>query len=477
MFKIISSNSARTALANHLVRAVTAVALAGALVLPTVLPAHSAPRSGQLRISRAETGATQRLELGVNKSVIVDLPVQVREVIVSQPGVAAAIMRSKQRAIVQGISIGDTNIFFLDAAGNRIAVLDITVASDTSGLSASLARILPGSHIKVESFANRIVLSGTALSEDDARKAVTIAAQFAQGEGSVANVITIEGAQQVALKVTVAEVSRETVKQLGIDLSATFSSGNLLAGLINKPAVGGASGVINTNSITAGFSSGGFAIDATLRALERRGAVRTLAEPTLTTLSGQEAEFLAGGEFPVPVGVSDGVVTFEFKRFGVDLKFTPTVMSNGIIQLNVETKVSEPTTEGGFNAGGVTIPGTKERQAKTSVRLRSGSTLVIAGLIEDKTRQQFNEIPGISRLPILGALFRSRDFIHSQTELVIMVTPVLIEPDGPIDLPTDRFEFASDADAIFLGRMEKLYGVGGDMSSTKYQGSIGFVLD
>lgn len=467
MFKIISSNSARTTLASRLARVVTAVVLGGALVLPTLLPAHAAPRSGQLRISRAETGATQRLELGVNKSVIVDFPVQVREVIVSQPGVAAAIMRSKQRAIVQGISVGDTNIFFLDAAGNRVAVLDITVASDTSGLAASLARIIPGSRIKVETFANRVVLSGSTLSEDDASKAVIIASQFAGGEQNVANVINIEGAQQVALKVTVAEVSRETVKQLGIDFNATFSGGNLLAGLVNSPPNGGVSGVVNTNTITSSFSSGGFTLDATLRALERRDAVRTLAEPTLTALSGQEAEFLAGGEFPISVRGANGEVTTEYKRFGVELKFTPTVTSNGIIRLNVETKVSEPSANLGIS----------ERVAKTSVELRSGSTLAIAGLIEDNSRQQFNELPGISRLPILGALFRSRDFVHKQTELLIMVTPVLIEPDGPIDLPTDRFEFASDADAIFLGRMEKLYGVGGDMSSTKYQGSIGFVLD
>ena len=215
-----------------------------------------------------------------------------------------------------------------------------------------------------------------------------------------------------------------------------------------------------------------------MRALERRSALRTLAEPTLTAISGQEAEFLAGGEFPVPTGVDDnGRITFEFKEFGAKLKFTPTVKSNGIIALVVDTSVSEPTTEGGFNAGGITIPATKERQAKTSVELGAGQTLAIAGLIQDTVRQQINKLPGFGDIPILGALFRSRDFIHSETELVILVTPYLAFPDDSPLLPTDEFVVAGDAEAIFLGHMEKMYGVGPDGMRGGYDGSVGFVLD
>ena len=313
---------------------------------------------------------------------------------------------------------------------------------DASGLAATIARIIPGSRVKVESFGERLVLSGTVLSGDDMEKAVAIAAQFAQGEDGVANVITVEGAQQVMLKVTIAEVSRETVKQLGINLSGSFGTGGLSTGIISLPSLGGASNVVPSNTLTASLGIGSLAISATLRALERRGALRTLAEPTLTAMSGEAAEFLVGGEFPVPVGIDEGVIIFEFKRFGVDLKFTPTVKSNGIIGLVVDAKVSEPTTEGGFDAGGITIPATRERQAKTSVELRSGSTMVIAGLIEDKVRAQMNTLPGIGNLPILGALFRSRDFIRSQTELMILVTPVLAVPGGPVNLPTDGMVFA-----------------------------------
>lgn len=464
----------RSNLASRGINSLVALLLA-ALLLAVLSVAAFANGPAHLRV--AAMGATQHLQLGLNKSVIVDLPVEAVEIIVSQPQVAGAIMRSKTRAILQGVSVGETNVIFLDARGNQIVALEVSVLNDSSSLSAALRRLIPTSNIQVDAFGDRIVLSGTASSTDDINRAMAITQQFAGGEDNVANVITVSGAQQVMLKVTVAEVSRETVKQLGIDLSASLSTGGLLTGLISNPALGGASNVITSNALSANASFGGLSIDATLRALERRGAVRTLAEPTLTAISGEEAEFMAGGEFPVPVGVDDGTVTFEFKEFGVHLLFTPTVRSNGIVALNVETTVSEPTTEGGFNAGGVTIPATKERMARTSVEMHSGATLAIAGLIEDKMRQQFNELPGIGQVPILGALFRSRDFVHSQTELLILVTPYLAQPGGQPPLPTDNMIFASDAEAIFLGHMEQLYGVGEPAGAGLYNGSVGFILD
>ncbi len=446
------------------------------------LPAMAATQS-HLQISRGALGATQHVEIGLNKSLIVDLPVPASEVIVSNPSLAGAVMRSKQRAIIQGNAIGETNIFFLDKSGARISVLEVVVTQDSSGLASMLARLLPGSRIKVETMTTadgpRLVLSGWAQSADDVGKAVAVAGQYAGGDANVANLITVGGAQQVALKVTVAEVSRDTVKQLGINLDASLNAGGLSTSLLNAPGLGGASGAVSSGKATVGFGVGGFSLKATLKALERRGAMRTLAEPTLTAISGQEAEFLAGGEYPVPSGIDNGVVSFTFKKFGVNLKFTPTVKSNGVIALNVETSVSEPTTDGGFTINGVTIQATKERSAKTSVELMSGSTLAIAGIIQDQVRQQFNSMPGIDKIPILGALFRSRDFIHSQTELMILVTPMLAQPGAPVDLPTDHLNFASDAEAIFLGRMESLYGVGGSDSAGNgnYHGHVGFVLD
>jgi pilus assembly protein CpaC len=315
------------------------------------------------------------------------------------------------------------------------------------------------------------------LSGDDLAKATQIAVQFAGGADNVANIATVVGAQQVMLQVTVAEVNREAVKQLGINLNGTAIIGGTTIGLQNNPSLGGASNVLTNNGFGVSGGIPGLTISATLRALERNAALRTLAEPNLTALSGQEAEFLAGGEFPIPTAVEEGKVTYSFKEFGVKLKFTPTVKSNGIIGLVVDTSVSEPTTEGGFNVDGVTIPGTKTRQAKTSVELSAGETLSIAGLMQDSVRQQINKLPGLGDIPILGALFRSRDFIHSQTELVILVTPYLAQPGAMPELPTDGMVVAGDAEAIFLGRMETMYGVGPAGTRGSYSGSVGFVLD
>lgn len=436
-------------------------------------------QASHLRISQSALGKTQSVEVGQNKSIIIDLPIDVREVIVSQPAVANVVLRSKRRAIIQGVNDGETNIFFLDGGGRTISVLELAVKSPPSrvgrALQDAIADILPGSNIKVSSVilegasseVNRVVLSGTARSTDDIARATQIAVQYAGSEQNVANVVQVSGAQQVALKVTVAEVSRETVKQLGINLSGSLNIGNLATSLSSAPSMGGASSVVGSNTFSAGGTFGPLSLKATLQALQRRGAIRTLAEPTLTTLSGKEAEFLAGGEFPVQTRDADGVVTTDFKRFGVNLKFTPTVMSSGLIELEVETSVSELSTGGGIS----------ERKAKTTVHMYPGSTLAIAGLIEEKVRQQFNSIPGIDSVPILGALFRSRDFIRSETELLILITPMLVQAGGPVSLPTDRMVFAGDAESIFLGHMEKLYGVGGNAGSGNYTGSVGFVLD
>lgn len=450
----------------------------------TGLTASQAVEPTQLRVSPATYGTSKTVTIGLNKSLIVDLPADVREVIVSQPNVAATIMRNKRRAIVQGVSVGATNIFFLDGAGDAISVLDVTIVDTSSGaadamkLQQALARIIPGSRITVESFGERVVLSGTVASGDDLQKALSIAGQFTGSPDAIANVITVGGTQQVMLKVTVAEVSREAVKQFGINLSGSVTIGATTLGLSTQNGLGGASGVIAQSNATLGIDTGPFSIDATLRALERRGSLRTLASPVLTAMSGQEAEFLAGGQFPVPSGVENNVISFEFKQFGVNLKFTPTVKSNGIIGLVVDTSVSEPTTEGGFTISGVTIPATRDRKARSTVELPAGSTLAIAGLFQDEVRQQINQFPGLGDIPILGVLFRSRDFIRSQTELVILVTPYLAEAGPRPAVPTDGYSIASDAEAVFLGRMEQNYGVGPESGFRGgYDGSFGFVLD
>lgn len=465
-----------------------APALAVALAASPMLSQPVAAQETHVTISSAAYGATRKLQIELNKTVLVDLPAGAAEVIVSNPSVAAAIMRSRTRAIVQGVTGGDTNIFFLDDQGRTISVLDVKVMEEPSqvanALEVALARSLPGSNIRVESvtlgqssdgqIVNRVVLTGTVLSGEDRDRATAVATQFAGAPENVANIVDVAGAQQVMLQVTVAEVARETVKQLGINLSGSVSIGTFGASLNSKQ-----SGAVLSNGVSGGFSAGNVKLSAELRALEQRGSLRTLAEPVLTAMSGQTADFLVGGEVPVLAEISEnGKRVYTMKDFGVKLSFTPTVKSSGIIGMQVATEVSE-ISESGFTVGNETVPGFNNRKASTSVELRPGETMAIAGMIQEKMRQRISGLPGLSNIPILGAMFRSREYQRNQTELVIIVTPYLAQATmGRPELPTDKTTPASDAEAIFLGRMENIYGVGetGEMRGG-FNGSVGFVLD
>lgn len=461
---------------------------------PVAFGEARASEASHLRVAGNAYGSTQQVTVAVNKSMIVDLPVDAHEVIVSQPGVANAILRSKRRAIIQAVGSGDTNIFFLDAQGRTIVVLDVSTKGQTVGgstvaavLRDTFAKVIPRSSIEVEAVTmtmsggdqvSRIVLSGNAYSAEDAQKALSIAGQFAGSADNVTSVVSIAGSQQVMIKVTVAEVNRSLAKQFGIDLSGTLSSGGLSTSFVSSQPLGGVSNLFTNNGASVNLSAGPLSIDAQVRAMEQRGAARMLAEPLLTAMSGQTANFSAGGEFPVPVGISDGEISFAYKDFGVVLEFTPTIKSNGTIGLQIDTTSSELSQEGSITVGGTTLPGLKKRMAKTSVEIGAGQTLAIGGLIQEQTRAQVHRLPGLGDIPILGSLFRSRDFIRSQTELVILVTPYLAHPiDGRPELPTDRMVFANDAEAIFLGNIETIYGVGPEGTRGSYDGSVGFLLD
>lgn len=434
----------------------------------------------QVSISSAAYGATRKVVLELNKTMLVDLPAGAAEVIVSQPGIAAAIMRTRTRAVVQGVGGGDTNIVFIDDRGQTISILDVKVIKEPSqvgnALESALARVIPGSNIQVESVTldgeiNRVVLTGTVLSGDDSARATAVAVQFAGGEENVANILDVAGAQQVMLQVTVSEVKREVAKQFGINFGAVFNVGT--ANLLSL-ANGLLTDAFPLDGVDAGFSSNGNAVSAAIRALEGRGALRVLAQPTLTAISGESATFLAGGEMPYYTYEDEDngtrTRTVQFKPYGVELGFTPVVKSNGTISLKVQTSVSEPQADLSIT----------KREANTSVELPSGTTLAIGGLLEEKSKQQINQMPGLGNIPILGALFRSRDFQTEQTELVILVTPYLVNPSpaNTIAVPTDGSVVASDAEGIFLGKLETIYGVGktGEMRGS-ISGSVGFVLD
>lgn len=444
------------------------------LAAPAVLAQET-----HITIASAAYGATRKVELELNKTMLLDLPAGAAEVIVSQPKVAAAIMRSRSRALIQGITGGDTNIFFIDDAGRTIAVLDVKVIEQPSqvgnALQTALNRIIPGSNIRVESVTlggsvNRVVLTGSVPSAEDRDRALLVATQFAGGPENVANIIDVSGAQQVMLQVTVSEVKRDVAKQFGINLGAAFNFGltNLLSFTNNLVDADVPRGV-NYTSVGSDHR-----IEGAIRALEDRGALRILAQPTLTAISGEEAKFLAGGELPYvtydPEGDDRLRRSVIFKPYGVELSFTPVVKANGTIGLKVDTSVSEPKSDWSIS----------KRQASTSVELPSGTTLAIGGLLQEGSSQNIQQFPVLGDIPILGALFRSREYQSNQTELVILVTPYLVAPSpaNAIPVPTDRTTMASDAEAIFLGRLENMYGVGrtGEIRGS-ISGSVGFVLD
>lgn len=284
------------------------------------------------------------------------------------------------------------------------------------------------------------------------------------------------------LKVTVAEMQRNVIKQLGVDLSTADALGNFALKLATTNPFsiqGGSLGGVSTTGTE--FDTGNTSIGASLKALEEDGLVRTLAEPTLTAISGEGAKFLAGGEFPVPTAKDqDGNITVTYKPFGVGLAFTPVVLSEGRISLKISTEVSELTTQGQVIQNGLTIPALKVRRAETTLELPSGGSLVMAGLLSDSTKQNIDGVPGAKDLPVLGQLFRSRDYQKNETELVVIVTPYIVDPTNRknIALPTDGFAPASDMDTILMGKLNATYGVNGAApTDKKLKGPVGFVVD
>jgi pilus assembly protein CpaC len=420
--------------------------------------------------------------LGVGKSVAIDLPADIKDVLVADPKIANAVVRSARRVYIIGVTVGQTNIFFFDAQGRQIAGFDIAVTRDLNGVRAAFKRIMPDADIHIEGVgADGIVLSGSAASQAEAQKAYDIAARLVGDGTKVVNGIMIRGRDQVMLKVTVAEVQRDVIKQLGIDLSGSLNYGTAVVNFNTVNPFSATGQALSDTSIAGSFKN----VTATLRAMERAGVIRTLAEPNLTAISGETASFLAGGEFPFVKGTSGPpsfTPTVEFKKFGVSLIFTPVVLSEGRISLKVLTEMSELSTEGALSvAGGISIPSLKTRRAETVVEIPSGGSLALAGMIQEQTKQSINGLPGLLRIPILGTLFKSRDYINHNTELMILVTPYVVRAVAQKELarPDDGFADSNDPSAILLGRLNRIYGAHGKTldPTANYHGKYGFILD
>jgi pilus assembly protein CpaC len=417
-------------------------------------------------------------------------------VLVADPKIANAIVRSSQRAYIIGAAVGQTNIVFFDSAGQQIAAYDIAVKRDLNGVRAALKQTLPNSDIQVDGLGDGVVLTGTAASPIEAQQAGDLAARLAGGADKVVNSIAVRGRDQVMLKVTVAEVARSIIKQMGIDLSANLNYGTAVVSYNNvNPFTALGRALVANNTATTSFG-GKPSIQATLRAMESAGVVRTLAEPNLTAISGESATFIAGGEFPIPAGYSCDPTThvcttqISFKKFGISLNFTPVVLTEGRISLRVMTEVSELANDNSITlsqsvtantVNSVTIPSIKTRRAETTLEIPSGGAMAMAGLIQDQTKQAVNGMPGLMQLPILGSLFRSRDYVNNQTELMVLVTPYIVRAVAQKDLsrPDDGFASASDPQSDLLGSVNRIYGVPGrtEPPARNYRGAYGFITD
>lgn len=457
-------------------RAVLAVALLVGAAFPAAAPVLAA--DAYLAVNTA--GAGQHVRLGLNKSLVVDLPTDARDVLVSNPAIADAVMRTSRRAYLIGMEIGQTNVFFFDAAGNQIANLEVRVERDLAALSAMLRHHIPGSSIEIDAVNDNIVLAGTARTPIDAQRAVDIASRFIGDPEKVLNTIAVDGNEQVHLKVTVAEIQRNVLKQFGIDFAASLASGSFSAGVLTDNPFSVNTPISGTQFV-GGWSDGINSVEARLRSMEQAGVVKILAEPTLSAISGESATFLAGGEFPIPVGFDQDTdtVIIEFKEFGVSLAFTPVVLAEERISLKVATEVSEVTEENAITTGLITIPGITVRRADTTMELPSGGSMVMAGLIQQNQRQIINKVPGVGDIPVLGTLFRSRDFINQDTELVVIATPYMAKPvaEREIGRPDENFAPASDPSTILLGRLNRIYGVAGSEPRGRYTGQFGFIIE
>jgi len=517
-------------------KGLAALALVGALgaFLPAAARANDPPPSAFITLARGEV---KSLDIAVGRSVIVNLPENAQEIFVSDPRVANAIVRSERRLYVTMLQAGQTTVFALGRDGRKIAELDIGGRVDVSvgPLLELLKAAIPNNDIHVRAVGGTIILTGTVASAEDAQRAQDIAEGFVehtpdladsgsggqgsatsdgqtttnrsvsksgstttttfagggggQGNSRVINSLLIRGLDQVSLRVTISEIRRDVLKQLGVSYSGIgpnatngFGSGVPSLSVSNPFAVNGILG----NSATIGWSMGGEKLAATLNAFEQEGVSRTLAEPTVTAVSGERAKFLAGGTIPIPTsetctfGNTGCLLGFAQQPYGVTLNFTPVVLSQGRIQLRIATEVTDIDYSKQITVANTSIPGFRTRKNETTVELPSGGSIVSAGLISTQSSQAITGLPGLMNLPVLGALFRSRDYQRQETELLIVVTPYIVHSVDPKDVsrPDQNFNDASDPQAWFLGRVNRIYSSSGGLRPMpNYTGRVGFITD
>lgn len=427
----------------------------------------------------------QMVDVALNQSQILYLDEPIAKVSLGNPDIADILILKSRQLYVVGKKLGSTNVTLWDKSNTVVSVLGIEVTHDIEGLKSRLHQMLPDETIEVRSAQGDLVLSGEVSSAPRVDAAVQLAQSF-QGSGdergNVLNMMQVGGAQQVMLEVQVAEVSRDLLKNIGARFEVLNVAKNVTSGasrgataLVGAPIAGGGASIAgdvtaivreplgyDTSGLFASFLDGTTLFDLVIEAAEENNLAKVLAEPTLTTLTGQEATFHAGGEFPVPVAGKDNEITIEFKDFGISLGFLPTVLDSGTISLKLNIKVSELSNQNSIaldiERAGATffINSLTSRSASSTVELGNGQTIGVAGLINETLRERVNKFPGLGDIPVLGQLFRSQEYIQGKTELVILVTPHFAKPVNreEFTLPTDRFVEPSALEFYLLGFTE-----------------------
>ena len=407
----------------------------------------------------------QKLELTVGKSKVLDLPMAIKRASLANPDVADTVVLSPTQIYLTGKATGVTNLTLWHENGKMMGMYDVVIAPDLSRLKENLHKTLPDEKgILITASHDHIELSGTASSSTGLTRALAMAEAYAPKK--VINSLRVGGVQQVMLEVRVAEMNRELIRRLGINLAAVAANAfgvtalnNLTSligpGLVSSPAL--AQDATSSINAIANFPTGSISWTGYIDALKQQNLVKVLAKPTLVAINGQEAAFLAGGEFPIPVPQAFGVVTIQFKKFGVGLTFTPNVLSNKHIGITVAPEVSELDFANALRIQGFTIPAITTRRASTVIDLADGQSFAIGGLLRDNLRESVSKFPFLGEIPILGTLFRSSSFQKSETELLIIVTPHLVKP---LDLagqtlPTDYYVEPNDFEFFLLGLAEK----------------------
>ncbi len=462
-------------------------ALVGLTVTFAAIPAAHAQT---LRIM--EGAVSSSLNVAMNRAVVVEADRPFAEVSIANPNIADISTLSDRTLYVLGKAPGRTTLTLLGPDGRLIANVEVRVTPDIAEFKERLKQILPNEQIEVRTANDGIVLSGVVSSITKLDRALDLANRYAPDR--VSNLLMVGGTQQVMLKVRFAEMQRAVSKSLASSLgmsggavfggNAAFAEGgNVLAQFDADPTTlpnfsGEAAG-----RYTFGFNAGGLQLAIALEALESKGVVRTLAEPNLVALSGQEARFLAGGEYPVPVLDPDGGVFVEYKPFGVELKFTPRVVDGDVINLELTAAVSGIDSTVTFQNGGFSVNAFKRRETSTTVEMRDGESFAIAGLLQDDFRDLAGQVPWLGDIPVLGALFRSAEYERNQSELVIIITPHLVTPTRgeALALPTDRIRPPTEAELFLFGKTANpnrpRTGAAGEVAKQDFNGSYGYVME